>query len=530
MNKNPLEAFLGIINRLSLQQKLILGGAAGLTLIMMSALILFLNEPDYVPLYTKLSEEDASKILEELIVQKIPYQLDDNGRTIKVPHDKLYETRLSLAGKGLLSSGTAGYELFDKSTMGMSEFMQKLNFKRALEGELAKTIMQQDGVEGVRVHITLPAKSVFRDEEKLPTASVVLKLKNQNGLNRENVNAIVNLISSSVEGLQPGKVTLLDTKGRLLSRDNFGDPLAVSSTKQYEIKQSVENYLAQKAQRILDNILGYGNSMIQVNADLNFDQVERTMETYDPESQVAISEQTIKSENGGKNFSDSTSHTSENSTTNYEINKTIEKVISGTGNIKRLSIAAVVNDISREIKREDKTEIVTESRPPEQMKKLQEIIRNAVGIDENRNDQFTLVNLSFETKDYDDIVIKETSMLDNVDEWTNTILIVLAIGAAMFLLKGLMQKLKNEKIMIGSYNPGEIDYLERSLPELGGSGSKYLSNRKKGLLSSGDIEDEITDDAARKKIRQDKIANYVSKNPVEAAKLINAWLHEDELQ
>lgn len=534
MNKNPFEAILGIFNKLSLQQKILIGGAVAIAVVLVGLLVVFLNEPNYVPLYTNLQQEDASRIVEQLSSQKVPYRIEDSGKTIKVPQEKVYELRLSLAGKGILSSGTVGYELFDKSTMGMSEFMQKLNFKRALEGELTKTIMQQEGIDGARVHLTIPEKSVFKEDEKLPTASVVLKMKGNLRLAKENATAIINLVSSSVEGLQPGKVTLLDTRGRLLSKENSDDPLAISSTRQYEIKQSVENYLALKAQSILDNILGYGNSMIQVNAELNFDQVEKTMETFDPESQTVVSEQNVKTENNGKNLSDSTAQTSQNNTTNYEISKTVEKVIEGTGNIKKISVAAVINDVAKEVKKGDKTEIVYSPRSPELMTKIEDIVKKAVGVNEQRQDQFSIVNISFETKNAEDIPHEESSFFSNPEKWVNTLIILAAIGASMFLLKGLLKKIKNEKIVIGTYNPEELDLREVNYPVKGelppqSSNFRLSTGRKNELLIAGDIEDEITDEAARKKVRQDKISNYVSKSPVEAAKLINAWLHEDEL-
>ena len=141
-----------------------------------------------------------------------------------------------------------------------------------------RTIMEQNGVEAARVHIVIPEKSIFKDEEKFPTASVVLKLKNTYSITKNKSPQSLNLVSSSVEGLTPGNVTLIDTQGKILSKDDNDEPLAYSGSKQYEMKQSVENYLAQKAQTMLDNVLGYGNSMVQVNADLNFNQVEKTMD------------------------------------------------------------------------------------------------------------------------------------------------------------------------------------------------------------------------------------------------------------
>lgn len=534
MNSNPLQALFGIISKLNPKQKFMLFGGILLTVVLLVVMLFFLNEPTYSTLYTGLSAEDASKVVEYLSGQKILYKIDDNGQTIKIPREKVYETRLALAGRGIPSSGIIGYEIFDKTTMGMSEFMQKLNYKRALEGELARTIAQLDGVQGVRVHIVIPQKTIFKEEEKLPSASVVLKLRNGALLSKENILSIVNLVCGSVEGLPPSKVSIIDTKGRMLSTESDDGPLAFASTKQYEVKQSVENYLAKKAQSILDNILGYGNSVVQVNVDLNFDQVEKTMEQYDPESQVAISEQTIKSSNQGVSTKDSTAQNNENTLTNYEISKTIQKVIEGSGNIQRLSVAAVINDIPKEVKKGDKTEIVYEPRPPEQLKKLEDLVKNAVGIDPNRNDQFSLVSIPFEVKPIEDLTVegKET-VLPNADEWVNIIFMLLAIVASLFVLKSLMKRLKNEKIIIGTFNPSEIA-VAPTTAALQQKAETNLMNqlsqsKRRPLIPLGDIEDEISDEALLKKNQQEKIINYVTKNPAEAAKLINAWMHEDEI-
>lgn len=532
MSKKPSETLAGLLNTLSLQQKVLIGGTAVVLTILLIVVVTFLNEPSYAPLYTELSQEDASKVVEFLNSQKIQYKLDDNGRTVKVAQDKVYETRLSLAGKGIPTSGTIGYEVFDKSTMGMSEFMQKLNYKRALEGELARTILGQYGVDGARVHIVFPEKTIFREEQKPTTASIVLKLKDNFVLPKSNSMAIVNLVASAVEGLSTNNITLIDTKGRLLWKEDSEGGFSVSSSKQYEIKSSVENYLAQKAQMILDNVIGYGNSIVQVNADLNFNQVEKTMELYDPESQVVVSEQTMKTDNNGRTISDTSAQTSQNVTTNYEISKTIQKVIEGSGNVIRLSVAAVINDIPKTVQKNDKTEIVYEPRPADQIKKLEELVRHAVGIDEERNDQFSLVNLPFETKPAEDYVQESNVWYKDVDGISNMLLVVLAIGASIFILRGLMSKLKNEKVVIGDVTANDL--LLQSTATRGSANSKAsmpaLSElkKKKELLPIGDIEDEISDEAIRKKNRQEKISNYVSKNPTEAAKLINAWLHEDE--
>lgn len=537
MNNNPIQALLGILNKLNPKQKFMLVVGILLTMVLLSVLLFFLNEPNYTTLYSGLSQEDASKVVDYLNSQKILYKFDDNGQSIKVPREKVYEIRLALAGRGVPSSGVIGYEIFDKTTMGMSEFMQKLNYKRALEGELARTILQQDGVVGVRVHIVVPQKSIFKEEEKFPSASVVLKLKNNLAPSKENIQSIVNLLCGSVEGLQPAKVSIIDTKGRILNNDAEEGPLAFASSRHYEIKRSIENYLAQKAQSILDNVLGFGNAMVQVNADLNFDQVEKTMEQYDPESQVAISEQTIKTSNQGKAHNDTTAQSNENSLTNYEISKTIEKVVAGSGNIKRLSVAAVINDIPKEVKKgtgNSSTGIVYEPRPAEQIKKLEDIIKNAVGLDPQRNDQFSIVNIPFETKQTGNVTEEaNATAIPDANQWINLVFILVAIVSSIFVLKSLMKRLKNERIVIGTINAGGFssgsESLAAPLPQKSSQVNQLVAKKKRGIIPVGDIEDEISDEAMAKKNQQERIVNYVTKNPMDAAKLINAWMHEDEI-
>ncbi len=527
-NNSGVGAVLGIYNKLSVQQRLIIGGIIAATMLLFTLIIYLFNEPDYTTLYTNLAPEDASLVIEELNNQKIAYKIEDDGRTIRVPKEQVYEQRLSLAAKGIPSAGIIGYEIFDKSSLGMSEFMQKLNLKRALEGEIARTIMKQEGIDGARVHIVFPAKSLFREEEKVPTASVVLQLRGSYRFSDNNIHAISHLVSSSVEGLDPDKVTILDTRGRLLSKESGEKNAFKTGTMQYEIKQSIENYLVSKAQTILDNVLGYGNAIVQIDAELNFDQVEKTMELFDPETQVVVSEQSVKTENVGASYSDSTAQFSENSTTNYEISKTVQRVIEGTGNINRLSIAAVINDVRKEVVNGDVTEVVFEQRNTDQMNKLEEIIKKAVGVDERRNDQFSIVNIPFETPKYDTEEIHEASPLGGFENWINLLLIFVAVGASIFLLKSLLTRLKNERIVVGTlsvdgYDSQDftgINTVEREIHTI-------KQKKRRNILPVGDIEDEITDEAMQKKMQHEKISTYVAKNPSEAARLINSWLIDE---
>ncbi len=534
--KSYITTLLEIFNKLSIQQRLLMGGLVIITVLLLVFVLFIFNEPNYTVLYSKLSQEDAGKVVEYLNAQKIVYKVDDNDQTIKVPKDKVYEARLALAGKGVPSTGIIGYEIFDKNTMGMSDFLQKLNFKRALEGEISRTIIQQAGIEGARVHIVLPARSVFKDEQKDPTASVVLKLSGNADLSKGSISAISHLVASSVEGLKPDKVTIVDTKGTLLSSVSDGGTGGFTG-KQYEIKSAVETYLSGKAQSILDNVIGYGNSVVKINADIDFNQVEKTMELYDPETQVAISEQMVKSESGGKSVSDSNVVTTVNSTTNYEVSKTIEKVVEGAGNIKRITLAAVINNVSKEVKTGNETKIVTEPRSEEQLKKLEQIISQSVGINPTRNDLVSVVSMPFETQTSNEMVTPSSSI--KFEQISNLVIAIVGIAAAMLILRSLLKRLKNEKIVIGTVNYKDNDEFDAAFaaPGVGAihngghdGGGMLPPKPKRPLIEIGDLDDEISNEALQKKARQDKIVNYVQKNPVEAAKLINLWLREDEYE
>lgn len=253
-NSTPIGNVFGIFNKLSAQQKMLIGAIVIVTFVLIGFVMYLFNQTNYAPLFSNLDTKDQSGIVDYLDGAKVPYKLTDNGKTIEVPQDQVYKLRLKLAAKGLPNSGVVGYELFDNNNLGMSNFMQKLNYKRALEGELSKTLSEMSGVKSARVQIVMPQKSVFKDEQKKPTASVALQLIGNNDLSANSVKAIQHLIASSIEGMSPNDVTVLDTQGHLLSRQEDDSPLPYSGSKQYEMKRNIEKYLANKAQSILSLI------------------------------------------------------------------------------------------------------------------------------------------------------------------------------------------------------------------------------------------------------------------------------------
>ncbi|MBI4531858.1 MAG: flagellar M-ring protein FliF, partial [Candidatus Latescibacteria bacterium] len=278
---NKIKAFL---EKLTPNQRMLL--SAGVTALLIGLGFLLFQSPQlaYVPLYTDLDPVDAAKVVETLESTNIPYQLARGGTAVLVPADRAERLRLSFAAQGLPKTGIIGYEIFDKVNLGMTDFIQKVNFRRALEGELTKTIESLEEVSSARVHIVKPEPSLFIEKEKLTTASIMLKLRSSiSRLTREQIHGITYLVATSVEGLTPENITIVDDSGKMLSDKKPEDTAIGLSQQQLELQKGVESYLEKKAQTMLDEMIGQGKSIVKISAALNFKKVDSTLEQFDPE-------------------------------------------------------------------------------------------------------------------------------------------------------------------------------------------------------------------------------------------------------
>jgi flagellar M-ring protein FliF len=370
----------------------------------------------YGVLYADLPAEEVGAIVDQLEQMKIPYRLSGGGATVSIEESKIGEARVRLASAGLPSGGAMGYEIFDKSTMGMTEFVQKLNFRRALEGELTRTISSLSEVASARVHIVMPEQKLFVEDEIAPTASVVVKLRAGARLDPRKVNGIQQLVASGVEGLHAENVTILDYAGNLLSPAASGDPVAMLSARQLDLQKSVESYLQNKAQSLLDGVIGPGRSLVRVNAKLNFEQVEKTVEEYDPDNLAIVSQErneettsdnsaTAEGGNAGSQVK------KENTITNYEVNKTVQRIIAETGNIEKLTLSVIV-DGKYGPPAEEGGEPAFTPRSTEEISQLSGALKNAVGYDDNRHDSFEMVSVQFDRDYFKD----EQSELDKLEQ------------------------------------------------------------------------------------------------------------------
>ncbi|MBF0397500.1 MAG: flagellar M-ring protein FliF, partial [Desulfobacterales bacterium] len=288
--------FTDIFKTMPMSRKIVMGAVLGLVVIGFASLMFLPKGKIFQPLFTDLSSEDASEIVNKLKTDKIPYELDKEGTVIKVPKEMVYDVRLSIAQAGLPKKGTVGFEIFDKTDFGVTEFVQKLNYQRAVQGELARTISKFQEVEDAKVMIVLPEESVFIEETKPPSASVLLKLKSK--LSEDKIAAVVHLVSSAVKEMTPERVTIVDSVGKVLAPIKKEDDTEEKERKfkllakaQLDYKVNFEQNLAKRIQFMLEGVVGRGKAFVQVSAEMIFDEVDINEELFDPDVQLPRSRQ-----------------------------------------------------------------------------------------------------------------------------------------------------------------------------------------------------------------------------------------------
>lgn len=493
---------------LNLQQK---ATVSGLALVILSSLVVgafYMTKPSYVPLFTNLSPEDASSIVTKLKESKVLFEIADGGKTVRVPQKDVYETRIALAGQGLPQGGSMGFEIFDKSFFGMTEFNQHLNYQRGLQGELERTIRQISSVEQARVHLVLPEKSLYAQQQREPTASVVLKLKPSAQLDKTQVKAIVNLIKTSVEGLKENNISIVDTNGRILSATWEDDGFSFTPeimTSQYELKKSVERSIKQDLLTMLDTVLGPGKAVVNVNAELDLTKREATAEIYTPTDENKktgiVRSMQEKSENfkgSGSNGAggvpgttsnitsvpgyqqsqsgngNSSDYTKDETVTNYEINKKVEHSISVPGEVKRLSISVLLDG----------------TYPEATMNSIKQAVASAVGIHAQRGDTVVVESLMFDKTHMQ----QEKTDMERLDR-QNLIYAGMRAGSIVFvtiviLLFGLSM-LRHRKVMQTS--TAEIEKAHEMLAQQGGlvGDGGVVSAAQPGLGSAFETEPDL---------------------------------------
>lgn len=499
---------------LSYAQRMTIALLLLLTVAGMVSIIKWATQPEFVILASELDPADAQTVVDELSSNNVPYKIVDGGRGISVPRKKVYEWRMKLAAKNLPASTNLGYEIFDRKNIGISEFVQKLNYRRALEGELARTIEAMPEVTSSRVHIVFPKDRLFKEDQKAPTASIFLALHGRPNLTNQQITGIALLVARSVEGLKTENVTIVDSHGNVLTKNTSADSFAGLREGQLDMKNRIESYLEDKAQSMLDRVLGPGNAIVRVTSDIDFRKFEKTNENYDPDKAVVLSEeiqnQTVTdSAASGENGS-------EHTITNYQLAKSVEHEIDQGGSIKRLSVAVLVNGRQTETTTADgKKEKSYQPRSEEELTKLAALVRNAVGLDDARGDQLDIQNMPFEQQEWlGDVKPKPLGFLD---QWAPLIekgLVALIVLVSLFVMRSRFKKAKISIL-------GEPVQEGASLPLTDGTGTGEAE-------MSGESEyDDFAKKLKGKSALQETVTEFATRNPTIAANLIRSWMAED---
>lgn len=475
------------------------------------------QKSNYQILFSNISEADSGQIIQKLKELKVPYQVAGGG--ILVPVEKVYEARLQLAAQGLPQGGGIGFEIFDKTNFGTSDFVQKLNYRRALQGELSRTIQALPEIESCRVHLAVPEKNLFMERESKPSASVMVKLRPGRALSQNQVQGIVHLISSSVEGLMPQGITVIDNQGGMLTRPTQGDTMQLSNN-QLELQRNYEKELESHVVHILEPITGRDKVKAKVFATLDFTRTEKTEEKFDPNGQVVRSEQknqekSISGLSGGvpgatsnlpnkkppQTASSGGSVQKQNEVVNYELSKTVSRVIGPSQELKKISVAVVV-DGSYAIPQGSKIKKYT-ARTEEEIKRYEDLVKKAVGFSQERGDEVRVVNMPFEVASMEDLPEPARDywpILLSGARYAGPVLAFLLIF--LFILKPLTRVL---------LVPSTPDSRGRSLalPQTVAEIERRMDSPKPKALT---MEEDVRD--------------WAKKNPDQAASLIKGWTEE----
>ncbi|HEY4100164.1 MAG TPA: flagellar basal-body MS-ring/collar protein FliF [Gemmatimonadales bacterium] len=412
------------------------------------------STPDYVTLFRELDLAEVGNITDQLGKASIQYQLGNGGSEVRVPLPDAARARVLLAKVGLPANGRPGLELFDKPSWGMTDFTQHITYRRALEGELARTIGTLRGVTRAQVHLALPEESPIRAQQRPPEAAVVVSLQPNTSLSQDQVRGITQLVAGSVEQMTADHVVVLDDSGRPLTGATDTEGAALTAH-QLDLEQGVEQHLATKVEQLLSSAVGPSDVRVQVAARLNFDQVERTIDTYDPNGKVLSNEQ--RSQTSADSSAGDAAGTVINNT--YLNSRKLEKIIGETGNVTRLTVSVMLN--SRALKADQAAQ-------DDQRTSLAQLVRNAIGIDSTRGDQLSVVAVPFtdpvpvKVNPADTATIK-ASAIDTLSRFSIPAVALLAVIVALVLgLRMLKGSGAPRAIGAGTVNPavaGGIDQL-----------------------------------------------------------------------
>lgn len=549
---------LNTLNELTPTQKMAGIVAIALAIALLVGIWTWSKSVEYSVLFSNISDRDGGQIVASLQQMNVPYKFSDGGSAILVPSSQVHDSRLRLASQGLPKGGLVGFEVMENQKLGASQFLEQMNYQRALEGELSRSIQSLQAVEAARVHLAIPKASAFLRDEQKPTASVVLNLYQGRVLDPGQVAGIVHLVASSVSQLSPANISVIDQNGNLLSQNTDNARDALLDPTQLKYLRELEQSTIRRIETILEPVVGPGNVRAQVAADVDFSQTDQMAETYgpNPPPNTSIrSQQMSESGNaapgaggipgalsnqppvpatapvstppvasppnaanatgaanptgGAANSSTvaNTANSSRNSTTNYELDKTIRHTKGASGIIKRLSVAVVVNQKKTPPDKEGKTKTLPLT--PEETQQVTSLVREAMGFSKDRGDTLSVANVSF--------TAGEKEVIESPPLWKDPSFVSLGRESLKYLFVAIAAYL----FWIRGIKPMFVAWVGAA------------EERRKALALENQIQEEIHEHAIAPPVRTfddkvNEVRDLAAQNPKAVANIIKGWVNSNE--
>lgn len=496
---------------------------------------------DYVPLFTNIPSDQVSTMVAKLNEKNIPFQLRDDGKTIAIPKELLHSTQMSLMSEiGSAKMGSIGLEIFDKQDFGMNSYAQKINFQRALQGELMRAINTLTAVKQSKVILALPNKKTFLEEGGQPSASVVVELHQGKELSVEQIRGIRYLVANAVEGMDPDKVTVLDERGKVLTRQ--ADGTTGGSNDLLDLKAKVEGELENRIEDILSKVVGHAKVVAKVDATLNHRVISSVEESVDPEKTAIRSQQSEEESLDGSRVNPSGVPGSRSNlpgaedqgtvgfkqdvkkeikTTNFEVPKTVRNIRESAGNLERVSVAVVVDGISTTTTKSDGTsEVKWQARSVEDLKKYEDLVKNAIGFNAARGDSVRIESMQFQPEDFTEAekiltTLERKKLIHALFKWA-----LLGFSLALFffiVVRPFMQWITD------SFQDSVEEMLPRTIEEL--EELQSVDNTLPGMSTALPVlQESIDPEKAETELLKDRIMGNMARDEEKAANAFGMWL------
>ncbi|HEY2247526.1 MAG TPA: flagellar basal-body MS-ring/collar protein FliF [Bradyrhizobium sp.] len=506
--------------------------------------IMRVTTPQMTTLFTDLSMEDSSGIIKDLERQGIPFEIRNEGSIILVPKDKVTRLRMKLAEGGLPKGGGVGYEIFDKSdALGTTSFVQNINHLRALEGELARTIRGIDRIQAARVHLVLPERPLFARETPEPSASIVVRVRGS--LEPQQIKAIRHLVASSVNGLKPQRVSIVDESGTLLADGAATDAdQAVAD----ERRAGLEKRMRKQVEDIVSSVVGAGRARVQLSADFDYNKITQTSDKFDPEGRVLRSSQTreestsngveggqvtvnneLPGNQGGNNSQQSRDQSKKSEeTNNYEISRTTKTEVTEAGRVNRISVAVLVDG---SYSKNEKGDVVYKERGKDELDRIATLVRSAIGFEQKRGDQVEVVNLKFAEAPAVAPISEPVGLLGMMQFTKDDVMYVIELGVMMLLglvvlfmvVRPLVRKVLSSEELAALTAAVTAPSAENTPAMAAPTGQALLpGNSTAHLIDVAQVQGQVHAQSVH------RVGELAERNPNETVAIVRQWLSEDD--